>query len=281
MMHPSYQCSGLAHRSRRRSRRGVALPLSAAFLLLSCIAEAQTPGMLLPASSPAPPAASRSRRPLTSIGVTGAALYAAGVGTLTTEPCDCAYKSGSGVGYDAGLLVELPVSRSMALMLRLGYMAHSTLYTSPRRMKAFSSEGEEFQLEVEDRATADLQYAGAGAQLRVYLGTGRLYLGAGPSLGYMTRGTLKTEEWIRSAGYVYPGTRSPVLRFPDVDLTGISPAPWVMSMDVAAGMPLLIARGTILEPELSLALPLTRVAKGYDEWSVLTVRLGVSLRFGW
>lgn len=266
-------------RASRRTRpallRGVFLPLLAACVLLPCMAEAQA--FLAASPSPVPV---RARRPLTSIGVTAAGLYAASVGTLTAAPCNCEYKSGSGFGYDAGLLLELPVSRGWAVALHAGYMATGTLSTSPRQLRSFTSEGEEFLLEVEGRATADLQYASAGALLRVYLGTGQFYLGAGPTLTFMTRGTLKTEEWITTEGYVYPDTKTPVLSFPETDLTDASPATPGLSLDVAAGMPLVIARGTILEPELSVAIPLTRVAKRFSEWSVATVRMGISLRFG-
>lgn len=214
-----------------------------------------------------------------AIGLSAGPNFNFGAGGPRTA-CDCEFDGGSGIGYHAGLHLDIHLNRWFGLRLQGLYEDHSSVYESDFPVNVFDETGASASASARRRADVALRYFGVSFQSIWFTGPSGLYLLAGAGLGFFAGGTLRDEEFITTPGFVYPSTNSSAQLFEDGDLDQGREPLQRASLVFGIGYDLPLARGVAIAPELHFDYPLTSVVDGNAAWSVPTLRTGVNLRIG-
>ncbi|MBE0645066.1 MAG: outer membrane beta-barrel protein [Bacteroidetes bacterium] len=194
--------------------------------------------------------------------------------------CDCTFDGGSGIGYHAGLHLDILVNHWFGIRLQGLYEDHSTVYVKDFAGSTFGDDGAPAAVNIQRRAEVGIRYLSTSFMLTWVTGPQGLYLLSGASFGFFLDGTLKDEEYITTPGYVYPGTSTSRTVFADEGLDAAQDLPMRGGIVIGVGYDLPLARGISLGPELQFDYPLTAVVDGNADWNIPSLRASVALRFG-
>lgn len=194
--------------------------------------------------------------------------------------CNCEFDGGSGIGYHAGLHLDINVNPLFGIRLQGLYEDHSAIYESDFPANVYGEDGAPATVTARRRADVGVQYFGASFMLTWFTGPSGLYLLSGAGAGFFVDGTIRDEEFLLTPGFVYPSTGNSTLLFRDGALDEGSDPVLRAGLIFGVGYDLPLSRGLAVAPELQLDYPLTSVVDGNADWSIPTIRASVALRFG-
>ncbi len=201
---------------------------------------------------------------------------------LTGPPneCNCVFDGGNGVGYHAGVHLDIFINRWFGIRLHGLYEDYSTEYVKDYSSPMLVSDGSSAVVDFHRRAEVGLRYFGTAFALTWYSGLNGLYLMAGATAGFYLDGTLRDEEFITSPNYTYAasGTSSRMLADENLDTQHDPLLRAGLLLGVGYDFP--IVRGFTVAPEVQLDYPLTSVLDGTADWKIPTLRSSIVLRFG-
>jgi hypothetical protein len=197
-----------------------------------------------------------------------------------TAACDCDFDGGTGVGYHAGLHLDIMVTHYFGIRLQGLYEDHSTVYIKEFTGSTFGDDGAPAMVNIQRRADIGLRYFGTSFMVAWFTGPDGLFFLAGASAGFYVDGTILDEEYIVSPDYVFPGTGTGKTVFADEALDVNNDPTLRAGLVFGLGYDLPLSRGITIAPELQFDYPLTSVVDANADWMIPTFRASVALRFG-
>lgn len=195
--------------------------------------------------------------------------------------CDCEFDNGTGIGYHAGMHLEIFVNRYFGLRLQGNYEALSTTYSKDIPGTVYLSDGSVAGIVAERRIETDMQYATVYFNAVWFTGAGGLYFLTGAGAGFYLDGSILEEEYLREpSDLLYPETGSSKIVYRDEALGAAKETEIRALLSAGMGYDLPLGRGAVLAPELQLDFPLTSVVSGNADWRIATLRASMVLRFG-
>ena len=195
--------------------------------------------------------------------------------------CNCEFDNGSGLGYHAGMHLEIFVNRYFGLRFQGNYEALSTTYTKDVPGTVYLSDGSFAEIVAERRIEADMKYAIVYFDAVWFTGAGGLYFLTGAGAGFYLDGSILEEEYLREpSDLLYPQTGSSRIVYRDEALDASSETEIRALLSAGIGYDLPLGRGAVLAPEFQFDFPLTSVVSGNADWRVATLRASMVLRFG-
>lgn len=194
--------------------------------------------------------------------------------------CECDFDGGSGLGYHAGLHLDILVNRYFGIRLQGLFEDHSTVYESERAVSVYSEDGALVPVTARRRDETDLQYVGTGFMVTWFTGPEGLYLLTGAGAGFFVGGNIRDEEYLLTPGYVFPSTGSSRVVLRDEALDAREDPSIRAGLILGVGYDIPLGRGTAVAPELQLDYPLTSVVDANADWTIPTLRASLTLRFG-
>ena len=195
--------------------------------------------------------------------------------------CDCEFENGTGLGYHAGMHLEIFVNRYFGLRFQGNYEALSTTYVKDIPGSVYLSDGSNADIVAERRIETDMNYATVYVDAVWFTGAGGLYFLTGAGAGFFLDGSILEEEYLREpAGLRYPQTGSSRIVYRDEALDESAEPEIRALLSAGLGYDLPLGRGAVIAPELQLDFPLTAVVNGNADWRVAALRASMVLRFG-
>ncbi|GEM_PF-1446545 len=195
--------------------------------------------------------------------------------------CDCEFDNGTGIGYHAGMHLEIFVNRYFGLRLQGNYEVLSTAYVKDLPGTVYLSDGSFAEIIAERRIEADMQYASVHFDAVWFTGAGGLYFLTGAGAGFYLDGTILEEEYLREPSDLrYPETGSSRIVYRDEALDAAADPEIRALLSAGVGYDLVLGRGAVLAPELQLDFPVTSVLSGNADWRIAVLRASMVLRFG-
>lgn len=192
-------------------------------------------------------------------------------GDFVTDYCQCGFEDGSGTGLGLGVELGHFLSSSFAVAVKLVYDDLRGDYSYMITLPTADQSGGIIDLEYERQNAIVLSYLMVNPVLQFHPVNG-FYLFAGPAIG--VTGTSTQEYTLRLADENYEFViGDPTTRLVEED-SGEIPRAESLRADVRAGIGanIRMGRGISFSPEVSYALPLTRISDD-DNWEASALRL--------
>lgn len=199
-----------------------------------------------------------------------------------TAPCACSYESGRMQAAPvAGIFIEhvLDPRWHVSAVARIAWFNQD--YTENSQLLRFNPDGSEVMLDIQRNATVRTAYASIAVDAKWYTGLSRLYLSAGPDLGFFMQGSFKDEETILTAGYIYPGTKTNRHVYADKDLKEVYDLESIrLGLRLGAGFDIPLSDSWIVSPEAGYLLALTPVTSAQDSWKLSALQGVIRAKVG-
>jgi len=192
-------------------------------------------------------------------------------GDFITDFCECSFEDGSGIGFGMGVEIGHFLSSSFAFAVKV-------LYDDLRADYAYNIT---LPTEVENEGILDIPYERKNSVVLSYLmvnpvlqfyPVSLLYVFAGPAIGVSGTATQEYTLQLADENFEYV-IGDPTTNLVEKD-SGEIPRVESLRADVRAGIGanIRIGRGISFSPEVSYALPLTRISDD-ENWEAAAVRL--------
>jgi hypothetical protein len=208
---------------------------------------------------------------------TGPTWLSASAGPTTA--CDCEFDEGKGMGFNAGIALDIFLNRNLSLRLQGLFDNHSTVFTKTFNKTLYAEDGASVPVTTERRFEADLRYASFSMHMLWFPGAGNFFASLGAGAGFYLGGTAKDMETLTTAGVFYSHGSNQVL-YHDGDLSELAEASLRAVLVLGVGYDLPLARGVALAPEVQLEYPLSSVTSQDDRWKQIALRSNLALRIG-
>ncbi|MBR9974445.1 MAG: outer membrane beta-barrel protein [Bacteroidetes bacterium] len=214
-----------------------------------------------------------------AIGVSAGANFNFGVDG-PANVCDCDFEGGSGIGYHAGLHLDIMVNRVFGLRLQGLFEDHSSIYEVDRIATTYTQDGQAVEISTRRRDEVEIQYLSTAFLITWFTGPQGLYLLSGASAGFFLEGNIRDEEFLLTPGHVYSQTGTNQYLVSDAPLDAGSDPQIRGGLVLGVGYDFALGRGMAVAPEFQMDYPLTSVVEGNADWRIPTLRASIALRFG-
>lgn len=192
--------------------------------------------------------------------------------------CCPRFESGSGIGFDIGLLYDLPLSDKLTLQLRLAYSDLSGTLSTIEPSVVSSPQGTAENGEFEHSVKGMFNIAGFRPSLGYRL-SDRFFLSGGLNVGYLLSKDFEQKEVLKSPSYgTFFNTNSRVRNEYSGELT--NPASLMLSVLIGAGyyLPLNQNETIYLVPELNYSIGLSNFSNDVN-WKSNQLVAGIAFKW--
>jgi len=214
------------------------------------------------------------------IGLFGHASYIMSTASFTALPnvpcCSPGFGNSQQWGFDAGLLLDLPLSRYFVVSGKLGYFMYGAPVSSSE-FRLMNVGGEAVPGEIQH--TIDVSRNAIALEATIGLQPVRdLTIYAGPHLGFLiARSYTQSEELVApSTGTFENGERTRLQSSGDLP-NAVNPALY-LTMGASYDIALTAERTWFVGPDLAYMLPLTKVVSDLD-WKTSLLRAGITVKY--
>jgi len=202
-------------------------------------------------------------------------MYQADFRSIPTVPSCCPlYQDGSGTGFSAGLLYELPLDGQLRLALRAGYSSRSGTMKRTENTTVAGNIPGVFEHQV-DASLADIGLE----PLLQYNVFGSLWINAGGRLAYVsTKSFSQKETLISPTSFVFSNGATVRNEFIDQPIPDGSALYGAAMGGISYDLPLNAQKTLLLAPEILFSFGLTPVVSGL-KWNSNSLRFGLALKY--
>lgn len=202
-------------------------------------------------------------------------MYLADFRSIPTVPSCCPlYQDGSGTGFSAGLLYEIPLTNQLRLALRTGYSSRGGIMKRTENTTVAGNIPGVFEHQV-DASLADIGLE----PLLQYNVLGSLWINAGGRLAYVsTKSFSQKETLISPTSFVFPNGSTVRNEFIEQQIPESSAMYAAAIGGISYDLPLNSQNTLKLAPEILYSFGLTPVVSGM-KWNTNSLRFGLALKY--